>query len=89
MTHDPVTRRTWSVKRDTGVRVRLTDEQRAALEVAARAENLTLSEYMRRRAIVAQGVERPGTPAVERLPSYHIDDLGNDPLRADNGALSR
>jgi len=69
--------------------VKLTEAQRGELEAAARRENLSISEYIRRRALTATGGAPAVTPAVESLPSHHVDELGPDTLRADNGALTR
>lgn len=81
------------MKRTSGAHVKLTDDERANLEASARAENLTVSGYLRQRALGARPVAQPGEPAVESpvpaLKSYHVDDLGPDSLRSDNGALTR
>lgn len=77
-------------KRYAKISLKVTDDERARLSAAAKAENLTISEYIRRTtARQTAGSTAPAIATASRLETYHIDDLGPDGLRSDNGALSR
>jgi hypothetical protein len=73
--------------------IRLDDQQRADLERQAGILGMTLADMVRQRSLQekpATKQEAQATPATsEQMEVHHIDDLGEDPLRSDNGALKQ
>jgi len=76
--------------------IRTDDDTKAGIEAAARALGVSVAEYLRGLHAGAPRGARPTStgPTIEAaegssLTSHHVDDLGPDTLRSDNGALTR
>ena len=67
--------------------VRISGAIRAKLEKLATDKNTTLSTLVRQ--LVESHVDASAPDSVSAITVYHVDDLGHDSLRADNGALVR
>lgn len=77
------------MKKTTHVGVKMSDEDRARVVESARAAGVSISEFIRRRAVGDAAPARGAPPAAAAPASHHVDELGADALRVDNGALSR
>jgi hypothetical protein len=78
------------------VGARLSLEDKARIDAAARAAGLSTAAYLKRCALHGSGVvvddrtaDRSATRSAAAVESYHVDVLGPDTLRVDTGALAR
>jgi hypothetical protein len=74
------------------VTLRLDDDERREWTLAAQASRKTLSEFVREKVTCQRSATAPTVPS--RPPAaaephvHHIDDLGPDPLRGRDRALT-
>lgn len=78
-------------KRTVHLSAKVAPEDKLAIEAKARAEGKTVSGMLRDFARGASASHAGVAPAAqpETLQVHHVDELGADPWRRDNGALQR
>ena len=78
-----------SAKLNAMVVFRLTDQEKASIEAAARSAGCTVAGYLRRLHHSAGASRTSSAPAFHLPTARHVDSIGPDPLWSGAEALKR